>query len=371
MKHIFYAALFCSFSAHAMNEQPEPAHQMLMQCGEFPKTFKERRFSNYSLSLSSKSNLLAGLRTNSDDGTEVKIWDSSLGTERASLSMQDTTQAMLLSRDDNSLFLGRGKVVEIWDVETQLQKVKANISICNDGNLCFAEHPSEPTLAVGSGCGCNEPNNLSFVDLRSGQETKVVAMPRCLVSLAYCPNGEKLAFLWEGLIPSHRVSPPCIIVESANPHAVLKSYEGNMFSFSEARDSDAIIEGFCLAFDAEDKLHYGYGNRHDGTIFSKNLDTGAITRSKGTSQIVGFTFNPTKKQFITCKNNAIAMWRPEEISHAALSIVQRAKKALDTLAQEKEGIEALEKWERQWVSDHVRDLAKWAANLTFNDPDLK
>jgi hypothetical protein len=369
MKHIFYAVLFCSFNAWAMEEQPEPAHQMLMQCGEFPHTFKEGRFSHYSLSLSSKSNLLAGLRTNSDDGTEVKVWDSNLGTERASLSMPNTTEAMLLSRDDSSLFLGRGKVVEIWDVETQQQKAKANISICNDGYLCFAEHPGEPTLAVGSGCGCNEPNNLSFVDLRSGQETKVVQMPRCLISLAYCPKGEKLAFIWQALIPTNQVS-PCMIVEAANPHAVLKSYERKVFP--EARESD-IIEGvgFAFDFDADDALHYGYGNRNDGTIFSKNLDSGAITRSKGSGPMVGFTFSPNKKQFITCKNSAIAMWRPEEISQAALSIVQRAKKALDTLAQEKEGIEALEKWERQWVSDHVRDLAKWAANLTLSDPDLK
>jgi len=366
MKHIFYAALFCSFSAHAMDEQSEPAHQRLMRCGAFSHGLWEKSFSHYNLSFSADTNLLAGLRTHYENGTRVRIWDSTSdsGEARASLTLEHCTQAMLLSRNGESLFLGQGREVKVWDVETQQEKTKATISICNDGYVCFAENPTEPTLAVGTGCGCSAPDNLSFVDLRSGKETKKVQMPSCIVSLAYSQKGDKLGFLSENLIPANQQI-PCIIVEAVNPQALIKAYSEEKVFHGRP------VIGLALAFDADDELHYGYAYEVEGTIFSKNLDTGAITRSENPAQTLAFAFNPKSRRFSTCDSTWINMFRPEELSQAAREIVQRTKKVFGSLAQEKEGIKALEKWERQWVSDHVRDLAKWAANLTFDNLNLK
>jgi len=375
MKHIFYATLFCSFSASAMEwkKLEEPAHQRLQVRTNIRHNFGDC-MSRYGLSHSPQ--YLAGYGR-LENRTKVTLWPLDLieaaGTfaydERVSsffIDGQEGINTMLLSRNSESLFLGQGREVKIWDVHAQKEKMRITIPL---GELAYSitEHPTEQTLAViGTNCHTFAPDDISFIDIRSGKATNYASLSNRVVALSYSQTGNVLALA--NYAPGNYRNPITVNMIEATTLRSLKQV-----SPQKRAPLTNPITRIALAFDENNAIHYGSvessflhdspASYNNGIIISENIDTGAISRSDNQLNTVsfGFVFEPNSRQFSSISKDLVTLWKSLPLSHTALSILARAKKDFfGTLAESKKEIEDLYSPEREWVKSHLRNLASCA-----------
>ncbi len=371
MKHIFYAMLFCAFSACAMEKRlEEPAHQALQMHTSFAHNFGDC-MSHYGLSHSPQ--YLAGYGTR-DNRTKVTLWPLDLieaaGTfaydQRVSsffIEGQEAVNTMLLSRDGESLFLGQGREVKIWDMHAQKEKMRITIPV-DELAYRIAEHPTEQTLAViGTICHSFAPDDISFVDIKSGKTTNYAHLGNRVAALAYSQTGNVLALA--NYVHGNQIS---VNMFEAKTLKSLKQVSPQ----KRVRLTNSLTR-IALAFDENNAIHCGsvessfhhepHTSYINGTIISENIDTGAISRSNNQLNTVscGFVFEPNSRQFSSISKDTVTIWKSLPLSHTALSILARAKKDFfGTLAESKKEIEELWSPEREWVKSYLRNLASCA-----------
>ncbi len=303
MKYIFYAILFCSFSAYAMDEQ-EPQHARIAAVKQFAHGLHVERMSSndHRLALSPDGELLAGALISWGGDTHVKIWNSTKtnpdNKEMLSIKTKQIWDGPLPSKKERSLFwtvegdLRDTKKTDkliIFDIGSEFQREVA-ITTCNKGPFSYngrrrflAEHPTQRTLAIAAGCQECEKHGISLIDLRANKESNKFSLhtPRPIEAIAYNADGSYLACLSEN---------KCLVYHNYDLRGPIKTYNVPDTLWQRETADQAI------AFDEYNALHWAYA-RHDGQIVSHNLDTQQISLSELPGETKAFAFNPSTRQF--------------------------------------------------------------------------
>jgi WD40 repeat protein len=359
MKHIFYAMLLCSFSAHAMEEQVEEHHSRIARRTEFAHGLHVERMSSndHRLALSPDGELLAGALISWGGDTHVKIWNSTKtnpdNKEMLSIKTKQIWDGPLPSKNKRCLFWtregadlqGPNKLI-IFDIATKYEQ-EVPITTCNKGPFSYngrrrflAEQPTEKMLVMAASCQKCENHGISFIDLRAKKESSRLSLqtPGTIQLLAYNANGSYLACLSEN---------KCLVYQNYDLRGPIKTYDLPDTLWQRETADQAI------AFDEYNALHWAYA-RHDGQIVSHNLDTQQISLSESSGETKAFAFNPSTRQFCTSGEGVIRTWQAERVSSAALALMQKAKR--NFFAQEPIGEPAwsmLPQEERDWIKRHL------------------